>query len=251
MHLRLVMSMYRYFPSFPFLKGQCHEIFCFRFFSWISFPQALEYTIRAVSNFFENSRRYSQLKVDHRYQRHRGVNDAGGKIAAGINDTGGKFASGIKRHRRQILPSVSLVLLTPVANLPLVSAIPAANLPPVSTTPVANCHLYQRHAQLCLIGEKGGAPFGRARTFWKGAPVPRRLFFAAPQRIAITLKGQCHEIFCFWFFLWISFPPAPEYPIKTIFKFFPKVAEIFAAQGWPPGSLTPVANEKKLQSEKF
>ena len=27
------------------------------------------------------------------------------------------------------------------------------------------------HAQHCLIGEKGGAPFGRARTFWKGAPL--------------------------------------------------------------------------------
>ncbi len=53
------------------LKGQCHEIFCFWFFSWISFPQASDYTIRAVSNFFENSRRYSQLKVCHRCQRHR------------------------------------------------------------------------------------------------------------------------------------------------------------------------------------
>jgi len=53
------------------LKRQCHEIFWFWFFSWISFPQAPEYTSRAVSNFFENSRRYSQLKVDHRYQRHR------------------------------------------------------------------------------------------------------------------------------------------------------------------------------------
>jgi hypothetical protein len=29
--------------------------------------------------------------------------------------------------------------------------------------------LLEGHAQLCLIGEKGGAPFGRARTFWKGA----------------------------------------------------------------------------------
>ncbi len=48
------------------LKGQCHEIFCFWFFSRISFPQAPDYTIRAVSNFFENSRRYSQLKVCHR-----------------------------------------------------------------------------------------------------------------------------------------------------------------------------------------
>ncbi len=50
------------------LKGQCHEIFDFWFFSRISFPQAPEYTIRVVSNFFENSRRYSQLKVCHRGQ---------------------------------------------------------------------------------------------------------------------------------------------------------------------------------------
>ncbi len=37
-------------------KGQCHEIFCFWFFSWISFLQAPENTNRAVSNFFENSK---------------------------------------------------------------------------------------------------------------------------------------------------------------------------------------------------
>ncbi len=42
------------------LKGQCHEIFLFCFFSSIIFPPAPE-----------NSRRYSQLKVDHRCQRHR------------------------------------------------------------------------------------------------------------------------------------------------------------------------------------
>ncbi len=53
------------------LKGQCHEIFDFWFFSWISFPQAPEYTIRVVTNVFENSRRYSLLKVCHRCQRHR------------------------------------------------------------------------------------------------------------------------------------------------------------------------------------
>jgi hypothetical protein len=34
------------------LKGQCHEILDFWFFSWISFPQAPEYTIKAVSNLF-------------------------------------------------------------------------------------------------------------------------------------------------------------------------------------------------------
>ncbi len=48
------------------LKGQCHKIFCFWFFSSISFPPAPEYPIRTVSKFFENSRRYSQLEVDHR-----------------------------------------------------------------------------------------------------------------------------------------------------------------------------------------
>ncbi len=58
-------------PVFPLLgymtlKGQCHEIFCFWFFSWISFPPAPEYPIRTVSNCFENSRRYSQVKVHHR-----------------------------------------------------------------------------------------------------------------------------------------------------------------------------------------
>jgi hypothetical protein len=30
------------------LKGQCHKIFGFRFFSWISFSQASEYPTRAV-----------------------------------------------------------------------------------------------------------------------------------------------------------------------------------------------------------
>ncbi len=58
------------------------------------FPQAPEYTIRAILNFFKNSRRYSQLKVDHRYQR----------------------------HRWQIWVSTTLV-----ANLPPVSMTPAAN----------------------------------------------------------------------------------------------------------------------------
>ncbi len=41
------------------------------FFSWINFPQAPEYTKRAVSSFFNNSRRYSQLKVHHKCRWHR------------------------------------------------------------------------------------------------------------------------------------------------------------------------------------
>ncbi len=52
-------------------KGQCHEIFCFWFSSWISFPPALEYSMKTISNFFENWRRYLQFKVHQRYQRHQ------------------------------------------------------------------------------------------------------------------------------------------------------------------------------------
>ncbi len=102
------------------LKGPCHEIFCF--------PQAPEYPIRTVSNFFENSRRYSQIKVHHRppvsttpVANLPPVSTA--PVAnfatsfASVVDTGGKFAT--------------------------VSTIPAANLPPVSMTPVAICHRFQ------------------------------------------------------------------------------------------------------------
>ncbi len=89
------------------LKGQCHEIFCFWFFSSTSFPPAPEYPIRTVSNFFENSRRYLQVKVHHRYQQHRWqichrcqrhwrqncrrYQRHRRQIATGINVTGGKF----------------------------------------------------------------------------------------------------------------------------------------------------------------
>ncbi len=51
------------------LKGQCHEIF--GYFSWINFSQAPEYTITAISSFFENSRSYLRLKVHHRCRWHR------------------------------------------------------------------------------------------------------------------------------------------------------------------------------------
>ncbi len=105
------------------LKGQCHETFCFWFFSWISFPQAPEYTITAVSNFFENSRRYSQLKVYHRCQRHRW------QICHRCQRHRRQNCRRFQRHRWQILPPASLVLLIQVANLPPVSTIPAANLP--------------------------------------------------------------------------------------------------------------------------
>ncbi len=36
------------------------------------------------------------------------------------------------------------------------------------------------------------------------------------------LKGQCHEIYDVRFFLWTSFPQAPEYPLRAV-SFFAKI----------------------------
>ncbi len=77
------------------LKGQCHEIFDFRFFSSISFPQAPEYPIRAVSNFFENSRKNSQLMLANLPPVVATPAVPLGKFTAGVVDTGGKFATGV------------------------------------------------------------------------------------------------------------------------------------------------------------
>ncbi len=53
------------------LKGTVPWDFRLQIFSWISFPQAPEYTIRAVLKFFKISWRYSQFNVHHRYRWHR------------------------------------------------------------------------------------------------------------------------------------------------------------------------------------
>ncbi len=105
-----------------FLKGHCYEVFCFWFFSIISFSQAPDYTNRAVSNFFE------KLKVHHwcrwhRWQMEKIFNQ---KIFHYFFWT--PLPSSNCSH---CLPPASL---TPVANLPPVSLTTVANLPPVSTT---------------------------------------------------------------------------------------------------------------------
>jgi hypothetical protein len=55
------------------LNGTVSRDFLLLVFIMNQFPPAPEYrySIRTVSNFFEKSRRYSQVKVHHRYQRHR------------------------------------------------------------------------------------------------------------------------------------------------------------------------------------
>ncbi len=45
------------------LKGVWHQIFDFRFFSWIIVTQAPKYSIGAVETFFENLRRYTRMNV--------------------------------------------------------------------------------------------------------------------------------------------------------------------------------------------
>ncbi len=128
-------------------KGQCHEIFDFWFFSWISFPQAPEYTIRAVSNFFENLRRYSQLKMDHRCRWHRwqmkkifnqkNINNfVGTPLDSRVNIYINfclqvHFKVSAAWFCSNCLPPLSLI---PVVNFPPVSLTPVANLPPVATT---------------------------------------------------------------------------------------------------------------------
>ncbi len=61
--------------------GVWHEIFNLTFFSWISFPWAPG----AISNFYENSQKYSQFVFI------AGINDTGDKLFTGVNDTGEKL----------------------------------------------------------------------------------------------------------------------------------------------------------------
>jgi hypothetical protein len=128
------------FKTYFYLKGQCHEIFDFWFFSWISFPQASECTITAISNFFENSRRYSRLKVQHRCQRHRWQ-----KIFKQKNFNNFVWAPLGSRVNIYLNFCLQVHFKVSAARycshfLPPVSTTPVANLPPVSFIPVAICH---------------------------------------------------------------------------------------------------------------
>ncbi len=135
-----------------YLKGECHEIFCFWFFFIISFPPAPEYPNRTVSNFFENSRRYSQLKVDHRCPWHRWQMK---KIFNQKNCN--NFVATPLDSRVNIYIHFCLQVHCKVSAawyeshcLPPVSTTPVANLPPVSLIPVAICCRCRWHRrQIC------------------------------------------------------------------------------------------------------
>ncbi len=66
-------------------KGQCLEIFCFWFFSWIHFPQASDNSISFIWNFSNIRGDICNLRCT------TCINDTGGKFAtntAGVVDTG-------------------------------------------------------------------------------------------------------------------------------------------------------------------
>jgi hypothetical protein len=114
-----------YLPGF--LKGQCHEIFCFWFFDESVSPQPQSIALGPFQIF-------SKIRGDNRKARcttginvtggkfATSVNDTGGKIATSINDTGGKFATGVNDTGGKIAAGINA----------------AAGM-----TPEANCHRYQ------------------------------------------------------------------------------------------------------------
>ncbi len=58
-----------------FLQGSLTRDFRLQVFSWISFPRGPEYTNTAISNFYENSQRYSQFCVYRQCRWHRRLAD--------------------------------------------------------------------------------------------------------------------------------------------------------------------------------
>ncbi len=72
----------------PVLKGQSHEIFYSRFFSWIIFYKAHDNSLSAVSNF-------SKIREDIRNSScTAGVNDTASKLSTGVVESGGKVTAG-------------------------------------------------------------------------------------------------------------------------------------------------------------
>ncbi len=134
------------------LKGQCHEIFDFRFFHKSVSPKPLRIPLGSFRIFFENSRRYSQLKICHRRQWHRWQmqNIFDHKSFNYLLWTPlGSIVNLQKHFCLQVHFKVSAAWYC-FHCLPPVSLTPVANLPPVSLIPVANCHRCRWHPwQIC------------------------------------------------------------------------------------------------------
>jgi hypothetical protein len=68
------------------------------------------------------------------------------------------------------------------------------------------------------------------------------------KRLECIVKWTMPQDFWLQAFYIDQFPPIPWLYYYGRFKFFRKFVEIFAAQGAPPVSLTPVANEKNQKN---
>ncbi len=110
----------------------------------ISFPQASEYNITAISNFFANGKKSSSRKILIILFGHLWVVESTYIFAFKFTlrylqpDIAPTICHRCQQHKRnwwQYLPPVSLI---PAAILPPVSLTPVANLPPVSLTSVVN-----------------------------------------------------------------------------------------------------------------
>ncbi len=124
------------------------------FFSWTSCPQASDYTIRAVSNFFDNSRRYSQLKVCHRCRWHWWQMEKTFKKKNFNNFVWTPLGSRVTIYIHFCLQVHFKVTAAWYCcqYLPPVSLTPVANMPPVLLIPVASCHRHRWHRwQICHL----------------------------------------------------------------------------------------------------
>ncbi len=110
------------------------------------FPQAPEYTIRAVSNIFENLRRYSKLKVHHWCRWHWQQMEKSSIRKIFIVLFGHLWVVELTNILIFAFKFTLRCLQPDIAHyLPPVSLTLVANLPPVSLIPVATCHPYQQH----------------------------------------------------------------------------------------------------------
>jgi hypothetical protein len=78
-----------------YLKGQCHEIFCFWFVHESVSPQPQSIPLGPFRSFSKIRGYIRKSRNDTGGKFATGVNDTGGKIATGIKDTGGKFGTSI------------------------------------------------------------------------------------------------------------------------------------------------------------
>ncbi len=143
-------------------KGTVPWDFRLQDFSCISLSQNPEFPISAISNYFTNSQKYSQLKVHHRDRWHWGqiyhrCHWYQWQIASGVIDTGVIDNSG----------ELPLVSLTPVANLLRYH---------LSLTPVANLLRYHWH-------------------WWQIFKDGRKFFFqfTNPQTLGLNLQSQIRK----------------------------------------------------------